>query len=241
MAGQVWHADLVGAERVPVTNGSQWRALLGAVALFRRHRRRPALITSEGTLRPVGLVAYALLSRLTGCRNLVLVEFLPGRKRGLGGAVMEVFYRLLLGRTCRGVQVMTDWERTAYIRRYRFEPDLVHHIPFYRYDERIAVTPVAADRRHGVMSSGRNSCDWPTLIAAAHGQNWQLTVVCPGADRPAIEASAAAAGVTVLTDLPRVDHDRLLAGSRLLVVALRDQGGARATSGWPRPRVTAPR
>ncbi len=226
VVSNVWHGDLVGAERVPPAPAALLPAARHAVRLFRRCRHAEALVTSEGTMRPIGLAVYSLLSWVNRCRNLVLVEFLPGRKRGLSGAIMEAAYRALLGRACRGVQVMTAWERDEYRQRYGFGDDVVRHIPFYFIDDRIGWDPVPNAARRGVVSSGRNSCDWPTLIEAARDQGWDLTIVCSGSDRADIAESAAVAGIRLLSDLPRSEHDQLLAEAALFLVVLRDQGGS---------------
>ena len=226
LLSNIWYGNLVGAQQAGPRATTQIDAVLGAVRLFVRSRRSRALITSEGALRPVGLVTLAMLLAVARRRTLILVEFLPGRKRGFSGRLVEAAYRLFLRRACLGVQVMTAWEREEYRCRYRLDAGTVRHIPFYSVDERIRTEPVPAENRRGIVSSGRNSCDWQTLIDAADGQNWSLTIICPAADKAAISDSAGRAGVEILTDLPRAEHDGRLGGAKLFLAVLKDQGGS---------------
>ena len=226
VVSNVWYGELVGAEQIGACGQSQLAAVLGSLRLFIRSRRSRAVITSEGTLRPLGLVTLASLLAVTRRRKLILVEFLPGRKRGFAGRLVEIAYRAVLHRTCLGVHVLTAGEGVEYQRRYGLDPGTVRHIPFYYLDDRVGVEPVPAAGRRGIVASGRNSCDWKTLIDAADGQNWPLTIICPATDRPAIADSARRAGVHILTDLPRAEHDGRLGAAQLFLAVMKDQGGS---------------
>ena len=115
---------------------------------------------------------------------------------------------------------MTGWEAAAYAARYRIAPQRLAHIAFYWFDDRVLADPVPAEQRSIIMSSGRNSCDWPTLIAAL-GDRDDLVIVCSAADLPTVTALAGQQ-CHVRSDIPRAEHDELLATRRLLVLALQD-------------------
>lgn len=224
--GTDWYADLVGARRVELRTGSTRHAVQSAWSLFRLSRTVRSITTTEGSLSPVGLGLLASLLALRRRRALVLLQFLPGRKVGLSGRAVDLVYRLSLRRACLGVQVMTAEEKDTYVQRYRLAPDLVRHLPYYHVDDRVPVEIVPVTQRRGVLASGRNSCDWSTLLTAADGQGWPLTIVCAEDERRAIARRAAALGVTVRSEIPRAEHNQLLAEAELFLVVVKDRGAS---------------
>jgi len=108
----------------------------------------------------------------------------------------------------------------------------MRHIPFYYYDDRVAAVPALADfdRLPALFSSGRNSCDWGTLIAAAEGQGWDLTIVSSTSDWERYHAEAEAAGIRMIHEIPRAQHDEMLDRAGIFVMALRSARSVRATS-----------
>ncbi|MET0862963.1 MAG: glycosyltransferase [Nakamurella sp.] len=215
-----WYGTELAADSAGRIRGRASRWLI-TVRMALRSGRYDVILTSQGNRTIPGLIALAGWLRLTRRRKLVLTEFLPGtRRRGVRGAVVTIAYRLLLDRVCLGIQVMTAWEVEAYANRYRIAPQRLVHVPFYWFDDRVLTAPAPPEQRSIIMSSGRNSCDWPTLIAAL-GDRDDLVIVCSTADLPTV-STLAGKNVTVRCDIPRTEHDDLLAHARLLILALED-------------------
>ena len=221
-----WYGDLVGARRLALRTHSTWDAVRSAWTVFRASASCRSVVTTEGSMSPVGLGLLALLLALRRRRRLVLLQFLPGRKVGLSGRLVVGLYRLVLRRACLGVQVMTAGEKDAYQRTYLLPPDRVRHVPYYSVDDRVPLDVVGPDLRTGILASGRNSCDWTTLLDAAEGQGWPLTIVCSESDLAGIARRAAATGVEVLAELPRAEHNQMLATAQLFLVVMKDRGAS---------------
>lgn len=231
-----WYGGLVDATPLPAPGPSSRRAVTAAWSMFRASRRSPGVVTSEGTMRPAGLVVLALALAVTRQRKLVLTEFLPGRKSGWQGTVVDRAYRLLLPRVTLGVQTMTPGEIEQYARTYAIDPDRFRCVPFYFVDDRVEVEVVAPAERAGVFASGKNSVDWDTLLDAAEGQGWPLTLVCTRSEADRIAARAAEVGVELLSDIPRGEHDARLGAALVSLVVLQDTG---ASSGHVRLATAA--
>jgi hypothetical protein len=219
----VWHGEAISASRIVEEKHRKtrrWRTTLRMCFLSFGSR---AIITSQGARSVFGLAFLAAFLTVTRQKKLYLVEFLPGTRSGLKGRIATVLYRRFLRSACRGIQVMTPWERDDYITRYNLPATIVHLIPLYYCDDRVEGAPLPPRPPQGpirVMASGRNSCDWDTLLEAARGQGWNLTLVTSAADGARIKSAADHAGATLHIDIPRADHDALLAASDLFVLAL---------------------
>jgi len=75
-------------------------------------------------------------------------------------------------------QVMTLWERKHYAKKFGIEEDRFIHIPFPMISSESANVYVKKRSGNYVMSSGRNSCDWVTLISAvADLPQYQVKIV----------------------------------------------------------------
>jgi glycosyltransferase involved in cell wall biosynthesis len=213
-----WYGRLVDASSIGQSALGDGRRFRGIASILWRLRRGDIVIATEGALKPAGLVALLGGLIVRRQRALVLLEFLPGRRTGAWGTVLTLAYRQLIRRVALVVQVMTEWERAFYSDIYRIPMERIVHLPFYEYDDR-----VPADFRQSdgvVMASGRNSCDWATLLAAAKGQGWDLVIVCASGDSPRVTALAADQPVKILVDVPRVQHDAILARSSVYVLTL---------------------
>ncbi|KQP97443.1 MULTISPECIES: glycosyltransferase [unclassified Rathayibacter] len=209
---------LVDAEKVGRATSARTLVVTTARFCIGSHRN-DVLITSQGARTVLGLILLSAYLFVTRQKKLVLVEFLPGRR----GAVVAFLYRMLLPRVVRGAQTMTEWEREHLANQYGFAQEQLVHIPFYYSDDRDGVAgPVGPDQRRGVMSSGRNSCDWKTLIAAADGQDWDLRIFCNDDEAASLAAEAQRAGVTISGRVPRAEHDSVMAHSTLFILALID-------------------
>ncbi len=86
--------------------------------------------------------------------------------------------------------------------------------------------PAPAVERTGVVVSGRAWCDWATVFAAARGRDWPLTVVCGKQDLPEVGALNREGAARVLVDVPGPEHDLLVGGAAVYVIALEDQLGS---------------
>jgi glycosyltransferase involved in cell wall biosynthesis len=68
------------------------------------------------------------------------------------------------------------------------------------------------------------SCDWPTLFAAARGEEWPLTVVCSAAHREQVDSLNRDGRATVLSDIPSSAVQGLLQRAAVSVIATHDGG-----------------
>lgn len=215
----IWYGELVGAELIAPPRRRRWDQFWAGWETFRAARDADLVVISEGRIGPPGLVVLAGLLALTGRRTLAVMEFLPGRKKGFLGTAVAIAYRVFLPRACVFVQAMTRDEVDAYEQLYRIPAGVIRFVPYYFRDERLERYE---GERHGVFSSGRQSCDWGTLLTAAEGQNWDLTIVCSADDAADIADQAARVGATVRVDIPRTEHDEALARSTVCVVSILD-------------------
>ncbi|WP_072803645.1 glycosyltransferase [Rhodococcoides yunnanense] len=223
VVSNVWYGEPLGAELFDRPSGGYVSAVVSAVRLLSAAGRNGVVVTSEGAARPIGIIALALAYAVRRRRGLVILEFLPGLKTGRAGSAVRFFYRRLLRRACLSIQVMTSWERALYIEEYDLDPASVTHVPFYFYDDSShrQLTPDSA--RTGVFASGRSSCDWDLLIAAARGRSWNLTIVCSAEDHDDVVKSAAGTDIVIRTEISEDEHADLLAAARVYVITLEDR------------------
>ena len=86
----------------------------------------------------------------------------------------------------------------------------------------------------GVLASGRTSCDWETLFAAAAGRSWPLTVVCSPHDLSRVRALNRGGRARVRSEISGAEHGRLLRASAVYALVLRRSIRAPATDGCGR-------
>lgn len=203
----------------------------GLVRGFLIHRsarsvERVALLTNE----PGTLTALWLGALRGGGRRLILLEFLgrPRHRRRVLRIAAHVRRRILEGPALRRAMlvghVLTDWERTAYANAYRVPPERFRVVrwPLSRTGEMRRDEAPGGGRK--VVASGRAYCDWDTVLAAAQGRDWDLTLICSRADLQQLTRRAGSVGARVLCELPREEHDDLVRGAAIYVLALRDMG-----------------
>lgn len=185
-------------------NWYQWgRAVIVLNALFRKPR---PIILFE-------VIDYSLASR-----------------SDLTGSLFRMFARLVLGpamrRSVKFVQVMSLYERKKFIELYGMSEESVTAIPWPLVGWVKPTTPdpkvVRKDHQY-VFSSGRASCDWPTLFSAAKGQNWRLVVVCSRADLNEVQVLNQDVGAEVFSEISKSEHDVLLEGATICVISLREE------------------
>ena len=142
--------------------------------------------------------------------------------RGLWSRLVE---RPALRRAMAGAQLMTEWERDAYVAEFGLDAERLHLVR-WPLREGGDASPAAIDpHSRRVFSSGRTACDWPTLFAAARGAGWELTTVCSTADADAVRALADGVdGARVEVELPWAEHDHLLRESAVCAIVIADRG-----------------
>jgi hypothetical protein len=162
-------------------------------------------------------------------RRVVVLEFLPRGvpRRGL----LRLVYRSWLATTERPAvrramrvgAVLTAAERDELARCYRVPRARLRHIPWalVRSDEELPPYPSTSK---AVVCSGRASCDWPTLFAAARGATWPLTVIGSRVDLPLIERLNHEGRAEVLCEVSRDEHDARLRTAALYLICLRETG-----------------
>jgi glycosyltransferase involved in cell wall biosynthesis len=212
-----WYADLIPALRRPPAwwpARSAVRGLLLAVASVRG--QRVALIRHDPGWR-VLLALRALFGRR---RKLLALHFIEPRPvRGLRGRADRWATR----RAVAVGQTLTADEQTALARRYGLPPERFPVVPFALRSG--AALPPAADGRT-VVAAGRAECDWATLLAAAEGADWRLTVVCSAADEPAVRRLGGERLAELRVERPREETRALLRGAAVAVIAMRESGAA---------------
>lgn len=179
------------------------------------------------TMHARGVVILLLLEALFNARGRVcLVEFIrpapSGVKERIRELLYQVFFRLVLPRAVQGVQVMTAWEVDAYARRYGLPTSMFRFIAFPMMLAPSSLPPAASHPRPRVLSSGRAACDWATLLAAARGADWELTVVCPGEDRQLVDRLNRDGQALVLSEVSTAMHERLLRESDAFALVLKE-------------------
>ena len=204
------------------------RLRAAALALLAR-RRRLDLVVIRG--EPGTLAALAVCAAPPARPAVFVCELLrrPPSRSPMRRLARRLWMRLieapLLRRGIAGAQVMTAWERDEYAAAYGLDPGRLHLVPWPRREGGDAETAVIDPDSRRVFSSGRTACDWETLIAAATGTGWELTIVCSGPDAERVRALAAGVeGITIEVELPWAEHDRLLRASAVCAIAIADRG-----------------
>ncbi len=207
-----------------------WRyGVVRAVTLVVAGRRHLAIVAIR---RDPGWRSLVVLSALLHRKpKLVVLHFIDNdlRRPGVRGLLDDVWRpieRWALRRTMARAQVLTTWEGERYAREYGVEQERFRFVPFaWRHAPRRAAPELApAATRTGVIAAGRVSCDWPTLFAAAQGQDWPLTVVCSTAHRTLVQSLNRNGAATVLTDVPQSAVQELLERAAVSVIATYDAG-----------------
>lgn len=218
VVGDTYYAGQVGAADPTILWRGRRLRLLTSLRMAAGSRAADVIVTNETNRSPWGLVVLAAWLGLSGRRVLVLTEFLPGRR----GPILRWFYRRTLPRACAAVQVMTERELVDYAQWYALEADQMCLIPYFSYDDRTS-TPSDSPSTAGpyIMSSGRNSCDWETIVEFTNRVDLDVRLVTTAADAGRVKG--ASRRTVVASDIPRRDHDALLAGASVFVLALEDR------------------
>ncbi len=177
-----------------------------------------------------GTTTALVLSALARRRRVVLLELLaPPRspsawRRALRRLWRRAVVRPAAGRAVLAAQVLTSPERAECSRLFGIGAERIRQVPWAWCRDPGEAAP--AVKRTGVVVSGRAWCDWATVFAAARGRDWVLTVVCGKRDLPEVGALNREGAARVLVDVPGPEHDRVVGGAAVYVIALEDQLGS---------------
>jgi glycosyltransferase involved in cell wall biosynthesis len=234
-----WYAEMLGGGLTnadealrnglpaPLRAAAAHIAPLRGLALHRLAGREGALVLTAGER---GATTALVLAALRRRRRLVLLELIapppspaPWRRRA-----RELWRRAVVRPAARravlAAHVLTDAERAECARIFGIPVERIQHVPWAWC--RDPDEPAPSSDRAGVVVSGRASCDWPTVFAAARGREWPLTVVCGERDLPVVGALNREGAVRVRVEASREEHDRVVRGAAVYVVALRDELGS---------------
>ena len=236
-----WYAEMLGAPFVSLEEALRARlpqpavrvvmrvGLLRGIALGALAYRAPAVGVIKNT--PGALVAAAIAAARPPRSRLVFVEFIrrpPPRlrwKRLVYLVLFQLLERPLVRRGMAAGQVLTQMELDDYptvygLPRSRFQ--------LVRWALRAGEEDIPAPPDHGdlVLASGRTSCDWETLFAAAAGRPWHLTVVCAPHDLDRVEALNRDGRARVRSEVPGEEYRELLRASGAYALVLREEGSS---------------
>lgn len=170
-----------------------------------------------------------VLQAILRSRKLVIFQCvdIDVRKKGpIIAAAILFIYKYVIGPCMRAsvaaVQVLTDRERQIFVARYGLPEDVLHTVrwPLGWFFE--LYHPTGATRDGYVLASGHSASDWKTLFEAAHSGNWPLVVVCSGEDLSRVTALNKNGRATVFSEVPRVEHQRLLEGAAIYALCLKE-------------------
>jgi hypothetical protein len=239
MAGEripasAWYAANLGDGYVPIDDAiaggrlgrflAPVRPLRGALIYAAARRAGGAALLR---LEP-GLLSALVLAALFGGPPIVVLELIPNRpprtrlKRAVAAALFRLVERPAYRRGMRAGQALSEVERDGLAARYRLPAERFPVVGWALCRTGQAKVP-AAEQRAGVLASGRAACDWETLLAAAR-PDWELTVVCGAPDRERVERLNDRVGATVLVEVSRAEHDRLMRAAAVFAMALVNDG-----------------
>jgi glycosyltransferase involved in cell wall biosynthesis len=172
-----------------------------------------------------------VLCGLLGIRKLVILEFIDFNHQSRHPLISKVYLALikyLLGPCARrcilNVQVFTAWEQQYVIDHYGLDKSRVRLFYWPLSLGEIKTRPLdEIPAAPMVFSSGRAACDWETLFEAFRLGDWPLTVVCTAKDLGRIQALNADHKATVLTEIPKADHDRLFESATVYALCLKEK------------------
>lgn len=176
---------------------------------------------------------FCIFQALLGKRNVVLLECIDyanlnksnARARILKFLTKRVF-RPAMSRSVLAMQTMTENERTQFSERYGIAKDRIVSIkwPLHYYPVVPEPRDVVGLPERYVFSSGRSSCDWPTVISASRRGNWPLLIVCAGKDLELVNSLNNDGHAIVLSDIPESHHNYLMSKAQVNVISLQEKG-----------------
>jgi hypothetical protein len=187
-----------------------------ALALLSSRFDRLAIVHSNPLGRSLTLVFGVL-----GIRKIIFYETII-RSASSGASLRNRVLAWLLRRSCRELHVMVAGDVPAYAAAFGFPVDHITFVPWPMItgDNFSGMVPLPLAERRIVLSSGRASCDWETLLAAAEGQGWPLVIVCSAEDLPRIKDNPLSQGVEIRSEISRAEHEELVKSARLYILSL---------------------
>jgi hypothetical protein len=237
-----WYAEMLGHPFVALEDVLRPRlpeSIVGAVtrvgalrglALGLLAYRASAVGMTKNT--PGMLVAAAIAAVRPERSRLVLLEFirrpLPQRrwKRALYLARFRLVERPLVRRGVAAGQVLTQMEMDRYPALYGIPASRLRLVPWALRAERDELPEPRVGPEPGVLSSGRTSCDWETLFAAAAGRPWPLTVVCAPHDLDRMNALNRDGRARVSCEVSGDEYRDLLRASGAYALVLMEEGSS---------------
>ena len=171
-----------------------------------------------------------VLAALLGLRKVVLLEFIdfnyPSKPAYIAkpyALIVKFILSPSLRRAAMSMQVLTDWERPFMAERYAYPVDQIYVIAWPLILGEVKTRPFDAVLPQAmVFSSGRAACDWETLFAACEIGGWPLTVVCTGEDLSRVTRLNAKRVASVLSDIPKAEHDSLFYSATVYALCLKE-------------------
>lgn len=194
--------------------------LIRGLLLAARGLRADVVVTTNPSPGATWCIAiYGLL----GLRRLVLLEYIVHPPAGrIGGLRFALLRRVLLRRALLRAQVLTDTEVPAYAELHGIPADRFSVI---RWPGRFDDTPIPPlSRERVVVASGRRS-DWPTFLRAAANTDWDVRVVCTGADLPVVR-SLASPNVDIHHDISADEHQLIVDSATVYVIPVPESGAS---------------
>jgi len=175
------------------------------------------------------LVLRAIFGSPGGC---FVLEFIRRRPLGFIHRFLYPFWFKIFAapsvrKAVSKAQVMTNWEREHYAKMFNTEEDRFVHIPFPMIRSASPRHPINREYDNYIMSSGRNSCDWDTLIQAVRDiPQYPITIVHSKKDARNFKNITLPSNIKLLCDIPLEEHDRLLKKAACFVITLIDTVGS---------------
>jgi hypothetical protein len=202
------------------------------IALWWLGRRFPVVLAEYYDLR-----SFLALERLfpRGRRYLVLLQFIhvpdeawdavetrswpwPQLRRAFERHVI----RPVISRSLLRAQVLSRGEQERQQAYFDLPAGTLRLIPWS------LATPLrhgpgeAAPQRRGVFASGRAACDWPTVFAAAAGEDWPLTIACGEDDLAEVRRLNPDGRATVMSEIRMALHDNLMRSASVYLLSLKE-------------------
>ena len=208
-----------------VLESSRWpsalaRSYLRGLAMFVLGRRSELFVISNGRAARMLII----LEALTGRRRVVLFDLMPGTPRGVRRLLFRLVDAPTMRRALRQAHVFTLFEIDKYASLYRvprYRIEFIHFPMLMRPSLAREPPSFTPSRSRRVVASGRAACDWLTLLAAADGADWELTIICDKTDE-ALVKRASHGRATVFCDIPQAHHDRLVSEAAVYALCLRE-------------------